>query len=519
MWRCCWSCRCCTAAGARPGRRRRRGAAGRVRPGGLGVHFVSDVLAGWLIGLGWLAVTVAAFESWRRASGRPHDADRGRHRGRRPGGYADRGQTVDLAERHDAGVIPAAAPDDDPLEQDAADHRTRRPRRRALVPAARTSGATPRPTCAPTPPATGSSPLVDGADVLPAAVRRARTARRPATRCTSWTSAATWTSACTVPAARSGGCWRERCRARRRRVRAAVALAPAVAQAERGGQRRAGPAHRRPRRPGDAGRAHPPGREPPPEAGRHPPPRPPRRTTSRSSAASTSGSAAATTTTTAATRRRWTSRRRTARGPPGTTSRPRSAGRPCTTSSTRSASAGTAAACSTSRARCGSCTTAPTTRSAMTGLPLPEPQPDDATPHGTHAVQVLRTYPARLRRYPFAPHGERSIAQAYRRAFARARRLVYLEDQYLWSRDVADVIAGALRREPGAARRRRGAAATPTARGGSRETPAQRRRARTRCAGAPRPAATASRCTTWRTRRGRRSTCTPRSSSSTTCGR
>jgi undecaprenyl-diphosphatase len=42
---------------------------------GLGVHFVSDVLAGWLIGLGWLAVTVAAFESWRRASGRrPHDA-------------------------------------------------------------------------------------------------------------------------------------------------------------------------------------------------------------------------------------------------------------------------------------------------------------------------------------------------------------------------------------------------------------------------------------------------------------
>lgn len=40
----------------------------------LGVHFISDVLAGWLIGLGWLAVTVAAFESWRRASGRsPRD--------------------------------------------------------------------------------------------------------------------------------------------------------------------------------------------------------------------------------------------------------------------------------------------------------------------------------------------------------------------------------------------------------------------------------------------------------------
>jgi phosphatidylserine/phosphatidylglycerophosphate/cardiolipin synthase-like enzyme len=86
--------------------------------------------------------------------------------------------------------------------------------------------------------------------------------------------------------------------------------------------------------------------------------------------------------------------------------------------------------------------------SAMTGLPLPEPQPDDLTPRGSNAVQVLRTYPARLRRYPFAPHGERSIAHAYRRAFARARRLVYLEDQYLWSRDVATVIATALRANP-----------------------------------------------------------------------
>ncbi len=81
---------------------------------------------------------------------------------------------------------------------------------------------------------------------------------------------------------------------------------------------------------------------------------------------------------------------------------------------------------------------------AMTARPLPDPLPDDETRRGSHAVQVLRTYPARLRRYPFAPHGERSIAHAYRKAFARARSLVYLEDQYLWSRPVSDLLAKAL---------------------------------------------------------------------------
>jgi phosphatidylserine/phosphatidylglycerophosphate/cardiolipin synthase-like enzyme len=86
---------------------------------------------------------------------------------------------------------------------------------------------------------------------------------------------------------------------------------------------------------------------------------------------------------------------------------------------------------------------------AMTSRPLPEPAGDDRARRGPHAVQVLRTYPARLRRYPFAPRGERSIARAYLKAFARARRLVYLEDQYLWSRAVAEVIASALRDQPG----------------------------------------------------------------------
>jgi phosphatidylserine/phosphatidylglycerophosphate/cardiolipin synthase-like enzyme len=63
-------------------------------------------------------------------------------------------------------------------------------------------------------------------------------------------------------------------------------------------------------------------------------------------------------------------------------------------------------------------------------------------------VQVLRTYPAKRPRLPFAPAGERSIARAYHKVLWRARRLVYLEDQYLWSEDIARALADALRRSP-----------------------------------------------------------------------
>ena len=78
-------------------------------------------------------------------------------------------------------------------------------------------------------------------------------------------------------------------------------------------------------------------------------------------------------------------------------------------------------------------------------LPPVAPPPPDA---GPHHVQVLRTYAAKRPAYPFAPDGERTIARAYEHAFTRARRLIYIEDQYLWSDVVAATIATALRREP-----------------------------------------------------------------------
>ena len=80
--------------------------------------------------------------------------------------------------------------------------------------------------------------------------------------------------------------------------------------------------------------------------------------------------------------------------------------------------------------------------------PLPDPLPAPP-PAGSCAVQLLRTYPNRRPGYPFAPHGERSVARGYAKALRRARRFVYVEDQYLWSASVARLFADALRREPG----------------------------------------------------------------------
>src|SRR3979490_2075163 len=83
-------------------------------------------------------------------------------------------------------------------------------------------------------------------------------------------------------------------------------------------------------------------------------------------------------------------------------------------------------------------------RSAST---LPPMAPDPPA-HGTHAVQVLRTYGRRPVGYPFAPHGERSVARGYQKALQRARRLIYIEDQFLWSTEVMKPFVEALVSNP-----------------------------------------------------------------------
>nr|WP_246318537.1 phospholipase D-like domain-containing protein [Leifsonia psychrotolerans] len=79
--------------------------------------------------------------------------------------------------------------------------------------------------------------------------------------------------------------------------------------------------------------------------------------------------------------------------------------------------------------------------------PLPEAAPPPP-PAGPHAVQLLRTYAPKRPPFPFAPAGERSIARAYVKAFARARSFIYIEDQYLWSAEIAGQLAKALIRNP-----------------------------------------------------------------------
>jgi phosphatidylserine/phosphatidylglycerophosphate/cardiolipin synthase-like enzyme len=81
---------------------------------------------------------------------------------------------------------------------------------------------------------------------------------------------------------------------------------------------------------------------------------------------------------------------------------------------------------------------------AVSGERLPAtPAPAHA---GSHEVQVVRTIPERV--YDFAPTGDFRILEAYTRALRRARRLVYLESQFLWSPQVVEILAAKLREPP-----------------------------------------------------------------------
>jgi len=78
--------------------------------------------------------------------------------------------------------------------------------------------------------------------------------------------------------------------------------------------------------------------------------------------------------------------------------------------------------------------------------PLPPPRPRPQPPQGETTVQVLRTVPDGT--YAFAPRGEFRILETYLRALRSAERLIYLENQFLWSTEVVELLADKLRRPP-----------------------------------------------------------------------
>jgi phosphatidylserine/phosphatidylglycerophosphate/cardiolipin synthase-like enzyme len=67
-------------------------------------------------------------------------------------------------------------------------------------------------------------------------------------------------------------------------------------------------------------------------------------------------------------------------------------------------------------------------------------------PAGPSTVQVVRTVAENM--YDDFPRGDFRILESYVRALRGARRLIYLENQFLWAPEIVDVLAGKLREPP-----------------------------------------------------------------------
>ena len=80
----------------------------------------------------------------------------------------------------------------------------------------------------------------------------------------------------------------------------------------------------------------------------------------------------------------------------------------------------------------------------LTPLPAPTQLEIDGSPDdGPHTVQINRTLAPKLAAYSQIVNtdiGDRSILQSYERAFAQARQFLYLEEQYIFNTDVADIL-------------------------------------------------------------------------------
>ena len=81
----------------------------------------------------------------------------------------------------------------------------------------------------------------------------------------------------------------------------------------------------------------------------------------------------------------------------------------------------------------------------VTGEQLPEPPALQAA-DGDTELQIVRTVPEKI--YDALPRGEFSILESYLAGLRSAERLIYLENQFLWSPEIVDVLADKLRNPP-----------------------------------------------------------------------
>jgi phosphatidylserine/phosphatidylglycerophosphate/cardiolipin synthase-like enzyme len=72
----------------------------------------------------------------------------------------------------------------------------------------------------------------------------------------------------------------------------------------------------------------------------------------------------------------------------------------------------------------------------VTGETLPPVSPGERA--GDVELQVVRTVPEKI--YDALPRGDFRIAESYVRAFRQARRYIYVENQFLWSPEIASVL-------------------------------------------------------------------------------
>jgi phosphatidylserine/phosphatidylglycerophosphate/cardiolipin synthase-like enzyme len=80
----------------------------------------------------------------------------------------------------------------------------------------------------------------------------------------------------------------------------------------------------------------------------------------------------------------------------------------------------------------------------VAGVALPQAEPPP--PAGDLEVQLVRTVPEKI--YDALPRGEFRILESYVRALRSAQRLVYLENQFLWSPEVVAILSEKLANPP-----------------------------------------------------------------------